>query len=151
MSGRADAALGFDVGSRWIGVAIGNRLTGSARPLCVLDREREDAFAAVARLLAEWQPGALIVGDPLALDGKEQDATLIARRFARQLGGRFGLPVAMVDERHSSQEAAAQFASARRSGQARRRDAREIDAVAAANILQRWLDAGAPLIDQGSP
>lgn len=151
MSGSADAALGFDVGSRWIGVAIGNRLTGSARPLCVIDREREDAFAAVSRLLADWRPAALVVGDPLTLEGGEQEATLVARRFARQLDGRFGLPVALVDERHSSQEAASQFASARRGGHARRRDAQAIDAVAAATILQRWLDAGAPLPVQGSP
>lgn len=151
MSADADTALGFDVGSRWIGVAIGNRLSAHARPLCVIDRERGDPFAAIARLLAEWQPAALIVGDPLALDGAEQETTLVARRFARQLDGRFGLPVALVDERHSSIEAASRFAKARQAGQARRRDGQAIDAFAAATILQRWLDAGAAQPDRGSP
>jgi putative Holliday junction resolvase len=137
-------ALGFDVGSRWIGVAIGSLLTGSARPLCVLDRERDPLWDALQRLLVDWQPAILIVGDPLTLDHAEQEATLIARRFARQLEGRFGLPVALVDERHSSRDACAGFAAARRAGALRRRDARAIDAHAAAAILQRWLDAGAP-------
>ncbi|MCK7594365.1 Holliday junction resolvase RuvX [Pseudomarimonas salicorniae] len=151
MSGQAGPALGFDVGSRWIGVAIGNRLTGSARPLCVIDREREDVWAVLARLLHEWRPSSLVVGDPLTLDGAEQEATLVARRFARQLEGRLGLPVSLVDERHSSREASEQFARARSRGAARRRDAAQIDAHAAAAILQRWLDAGAPSSPQEAP
>jgi len=140
-----DPALGFDVGSRWIGVAIGNALSGASRALCTLDREQGRLWDDIDRLLAEWRPGILVVGDPLALDGSEQEATHIARRFARQLGQRSGLPVVRVDERHSSQEAARAFASARRSGQARRRDAARLDAVAAATILQRWYDTGMPL------
>ena len=144
MSVASGPALGFDVGSRWIGVAIGSPQSGGARPLCVIDREREDPWRAVERLLAEWSPSALIVGDPLTLDDAEQEATLVARRFARQLEGRYGLPVSLVDERHSSREASAGFAAARRAGTRRRRDARAIDAHAAATILQRWLDAGAP-------
>lgn len=144
MSEAASPALGFDVGSRWIGVAIGNALTGSARPLCVIDRERDPLWDTLQRLLAEWQPATLVVGDPLTLDGTEQEATQIARRFARQLEGRYGLPVTLIDERHSSREASAGFAAARRAGTLRRRDARAIDAHAAAAILQRWLDAGAP-------
>jgi putative Holliday junction resolvase len=110
----------------------------------VIDREREPLWEKLQRLLAEWQPESLVVGDPLTLDDNDQEATLIARRFARQLEGRFGLPVTLVDERHSSQQANAGFAAARRAGLARRRDARELDAHAAAAILQRWLDAGAP-------
>jgi putative Holliday junction resolvase len=144
MNGGAEPALGFDVGSRWIGVAIGNPLTGTARPLSVIDRERGDLWQTVQKLLDEWQPSALVVGDPLTLDGEEQEATRIARRFARQLEGRYSLPVCLVDERHTSREASVQFAAARRAGLAKRREGQQIDAHAAAAILQRWLDAGAP-------
>lgn len=151
MTAFSGAALGFDVGSRWIGVAIGNSLTGSARPLEVIDRDQGDLWPTLQRLLKDWQPTALVVGDPLTLEGGEQDATHIARRFARQLEGRFPLPVALVDERHSSRDASVAFAAARREGSARRREAARIDAVAAATILQRWLDAGAPLPPRGSP
>lgn len=140
MSDKAAPVLGFDVGSRWIGVAIGNPLSGGARPLCVIDRERDNAWLRLQQLLADWQPARLVVGDPLTLDGDEQEATRIARRFARQLEGRFALPLTLIDERHSSREAAAGFAAARRTGSARRRDAADLDAHAAAAILQRWLD-----------
>jgi len=137
-------AFGFDVGSKLIGVAVGNRLTASARALAtVAMRGGEPDWPALDALRAEWLPDALVVGLPLTLDGAEQPASRLARHFAERLRARYGAPVALVDERHSSQEAARRFAGARAAGLRRRRDGARIDAEAAAVILERWL-AGAP-------
>ena len=132
--------LGFDVGSRLTGVAIGNTFTTSARALTTVpvnhdgpDWQRLDA------LHREWLPDTLVVGLPLTLEGAEQAASRRARHFAAQLQQRYQLPVVLVDERHSSQEAAQRFAAARAVGLKRRRDAANIDAEAAAVILERWL------------
>lgn len=132
--------LGFDVGARRIGVAVGNTLSASARALTVVEAgEAGPDWARVDALLREWQPQRLLVGEPLTLDGGEQPATLRARRFALHLQARSGLPVDLVDERASSKEADRRFASRRRSGEARRRDAANLDAVAAEIIIERWL------------
>lgn len=134
-------AFGFDVGSKLTGVAIGSLLTASARGLDVLPmREGDPDWSRLDRLRAEWLPDTLVVGLPLTLDGEEQAATRNARRFARQLQQRYGgLPVILIDERHSSQEAAQRFAAARAAGTRRRNHAALIDAEAAAVILERWL------------
>src|SRR5690348_11558893 len=137
-------ALGFDFGTRRIGVASGNRITASAQPLQALAAKNgEPDWNRVATLIAEWKPEALVVGLPLALDGGEQAITRGARAFAGALGERSGLPVHLVDERHTSQEAARRFAAQRASGASRRRDAENIDSLAAAVILESWLQAGA--------
>lgn len=138
-------AFGFDVGSRLTGVAIGNAFTASARALATLAiHDGDPDWNRLDALLREWQPGTLVVGLPLTLDGGEQAASRRARQFATSLQQRYGLPVVLVDERHSSQEAAHRFASARAAGLKRRRDAASIDAEAAAVILERWLgDTGA--------
>lgn len=95
--------LGFDFGEKRIGVAVGNTLTGVARPLLVLSEPTVDGrFARIAALLDEWQPTGLVVGRPLHPDGTPHAVTALAERFARRLAGRFGLPVALVDERYSS-------------------------------------------------
>lgn len=135
-------ALGFDIGSKAIGVAIFNPLVGSARELGVvsvaeggLDWTRLDA------LVKDWSPAILVVGDPLQLDptAPEQPNRARARRFARHASQRYGLRVWLVDERHTSQEAARRFAAERAQGTRRRRDAAHIDALAAVVILERWL------------
>jgi putative Holliday junction resolvase len=132
--------FGFDVGSRLTGVAIGNTFTASARALTTLAMN-DDApdWTRLDTLHQEWQPDTLVVGLPLTLDGAEQPASRRARQFASRLQQRYGLPVVLVDERHSSQEAAQRFAAARAAGLKRRRDAASIDAEAAAVILERWL------------
>jgi putative Holliday junction resolvase len=141
-------ALGFDVGSKLIGVAVGNTLTASARALAVLAvRDGEPDWPALDALRGEWLPDALVVGLPLTLEGGEQPASHRARRFAAALQRRYAVPVALVDERHSSREAAHRFATARAAGLKRRRDAAAIDAEAAAVILERWLAAPSPLSD----
>jgi putative Holliday junction resolvase len=133
--------LGFDYGTRWIGVASGNRISLSARPLAALSaRAGEPDWARIDALIAEWRPDALVVGLPLALDGGEQKTSRAARAFAQALGQRSGLPVHLADERHTSQEAARRFAEQRAAGSARRRDAANIDSLAAAVILEGWLE-----------
>jgi putative Holliday junction resolvase len=141
--------LGFDVGSRLTGVAIGNRLTATARALDVVAmRDGQPDWNRLDALQREWQPDTVVVGLPLTLDGTEQPASRRARAFASQLGQRYGLPVLLVDERHSSREAAQRFAAGRAAGLRRRRDAAGIDAEAAAVILERWLaDAAAVPLD----
>lgn len=132
--------LGFDYGTRMIGVAVGNRLTGGARELEALAAQGGDPdWARLDALLAEWKPEALVVGLPLTLDGGEQPASRGARAFARRLEKRYRLPVHLADERHTSQEAAQRFATQRAAGLKRRRDAQAIDALAAAVILESWL------------
>jgi putative Holliday junction resolvase len=139
--------LAFDFGARRIGVAIGTTRLRTARPLTTIECERNDRrFAAIADLIAQWQPQALVVGLPLHADGTAHDMTARARRFARQLAGRFGLPVHEIDERYTSELARAELRAAGRGGQAQRA---EVDAVAARIILQAWLDT--PHDDRPAP
>lgn len=133
--------LGFDVGARRIGVAVGSALSGSARDLDVVPvLEGGPDWPRIESLLRQWQPRRLLVGDPATLEGGDQPARQRARAFAKELRRRFGLVVDLVDERSSSQEAARRFAAERAAGARRRRDAERLDALAAAVIVQRWLD-----------
>ena len=130
--------LAFDFGTRRIGVAMGNTLTRVAHPLVTIEGERNDErFEAIAALVAEWQPGTLVVGLPTHADGTEHDMTHRAQRFARQLEGRFRLPVALVDERWTTEAAQSMLDDAGTTGR-KGRAAR--DSVAAQLILQSWFD-----------
>ena len=133
-------AFGFDYGSRLIGVAVGNRLTESARGIAAIaNRDGRPDWFQLDSLRQSWLPDTLVVGLPLTLEGAEQPASRAARHFANQLGERYQLPVVLVDERHTSQEASRRFAQARAAGLKRKRDAQQIDAEAAAIILESWL------------
>jgi len=144
-------AFGFDVGSKITGVAIGSTFTASARALTTLAvHDDTPDWNRLDVLRREWQPDTLVVGLPLTLDGAEQPASRRARRFAAQLRERYGVAVVLVDERHSSQEAAQRFATARSLGLKRRRDAADIDAEAAAIVLERWL-GGAEAVSEPAP
>jgi putative Holliday junction resolvase len=135
---RHGTVLAFDFGTRKIGVAIGNTMLAAARPLTTIVGEAAaPRFAAIAELLVEWEPVQLVVGRPVHADGTEHAMTARAERFARQLEGRFGLPVARVDERHTTHEAAARLAAEGIHGDARRAVQ---DEVAAQLILQAWFD-----------
>ena len=124
-----------------IGVAIGTAFTGTSRPLTTLTvNERGIDWSRIDALLKEWQPIAVVVGLPLTLDGGTQSMTKTATEFADALAQRSGLPVHRVDERNSSREAAQRFAQRRAQGSASRKQAAEIDAIAAAVILDRWFD-----------
>ena len=109
-----------------------------ARPLTTIAREANAArFAAIAALIDEWQPDVLVVGLPVHADGAPHEMTARAERFARQLEGRFGLQVARVDERYTTEDAEATLAAA--GVRARERKAVR-DEVAAQLILQAWFD-----------
>lgn len=134
--------LGFDFGQRLLGVAVGNHLTASATALtAVRVRDGLPLWPELDPLLRQWQPEALVVGLPLTLDQNEQPISRAARRFARCIGERYTLPVHLMDERHTSQEAARRFAAQRAAGLKRRSDAQTLDAVAAAVILEAWLQS----------
>ncbi|WP_202839479.1 Holliday junction resolvase RuvX [Luteimonas saliphila] len=140
---RADGTvLGFDVGARRIGVAVGSAYGHGARALAVIDVHGEQVdWAAIDRLHREWRPDGLVVGDPMTLDGGDQPIRDRARAFAGELKARYRLPVVLMDERASSVEAAQRFALDRAQGRRRRRDAAALDAVAAAVIVERWVAA----------
>ena len=132
--------LAFDFGERYIGVAVGDTETGLAHALEFIDAEANaERFARIAALIREWQPAQLVVGLPLGPDGEDHDMSRRARRFARQLDGRFGLPVLLVDERLTSVEAEAHLREHGRGGRAHKH---ESHALAAQIILQAWLDSG---------
>ncbi|HEY0821977.1 MAG TPA: Holliday junction resolvase RuvX [Rhizobacter sp.] len=118
--------LAFDFGTKRVGVASGNTLTRTATPLTTIAAEGDARFPAIERLIKEWQPEALVVGVPCHPDGTPHDNTARAQRFARQLHGRFRLPVHEVDERYSTTEAQAYGAS-------------DVDAASAAIILEQFL------------
>ncbi len=134
----SETVMAFDFGLQRIGVALGETLLASARPLAIIDDEaNERRFAAIGKLVAEWQPTRLVVGLPRHVDGSEHAFAARCDRFARQLKGRFGLPVEFADERFSSCAAAAQQAGDKRKAR--------VDAAAAAIILQDWFDQHAHL------
>ena len=120
--------LAFDFGTQRVGVATGNSLTRNAQPLTTVASRGDERFAAITKLIQEWQPNALVVGVPFHPDGAEHDNTRRARRFAHQLHGRFGLTVHEVDERYTTTEAHAMRAV-------------DVDAASAAIILEQFLQA----------
>ncbi len=122
--------LAFDFGTKRVGVATGNTLTRRAQPLRTIAVEGDARFVAIGKLIDEWQPNALVVGVPFHPDGASHDNTERARRFGRQLHGRFKLPVHEVDERYTTTEAAS-------NGE------RDLDAASAAIILNQFLSAHA--------
>ena len=135
--------LAFDFGLKKIGVAVGDSLLKHARPLSTLKSEtRQQRFEQVEELLKEWQPDQVVVGLPLTLDGGEQEASTHARRFANQLHGRYGLEVILVEEQNSSMEAQHLIRQFKQfDARQARRVADEVDAVAAAVLMQRHLDS----------
>jgi len=136
----AVTVLGFDVGARRIGVAVGNSISMSASEVGVLDMlEAGPDWPRLDRWMREWRPDSLVVGDPLNPAGMDQASRKRARRFARDLAARYGLPVEQVDESTSSIEAAQRFAAGRKAGAKKRRDAATLDALAAVVIVERWL------------
>lgn len=130
--------LGFDYGSKQIGVAVGQAITAQARELCVLKAQNGvPDWAQVEKLIKEWQPDAIVVGLPLNMDGTPSEMSARAEKFARRLNGRFNLPVHTHDERLTTFEAKGQrLAQGQRGGY---RD-NPVDALAAALLLEGWLE-----------
>ena len=128
--------LGFDYGLKQIGVASGQTLTSSATGLTILKAvDGIPNWSQVEKLLTEWNPDLVVVGLPLNMDDSESELSGRARKFARRLQGRFAVEVEMVDERLTSREAKSM---GREQGN---QDLTKIDHVAAALILQSWLDS----------
>ena len=117
--------LAFDFGTKRTGIAVGTRLMRSAQPLGTLQAAGNAKFEQIAKRIAEWQPDALVVGVPFHPDGASHENTLRARKFARQLHGRYGLKVFEVDERYSTTQAIS-------SG------AKDADAASACIILEQF-------------
>jgi putative Holliday junction resolvase len=136
--GMGGAVLAFDFGGKRIGVAIADTALAIAHPLPAIHAEANAArFAAIAALIAEWKPAQLVVGEPRHADGGEHEVARLARKFAQRLHGRFNLPVALVDEALSSAAAAEKLRAG--GGDPHDRDG-ALDSLAAAEILQTWLD-----------
>lgn len=128
----------FDFGEKRIGVAVGEHILGIAHPLTTIETEAtNERFNLIAALINEWKPSLLVVGLPLSMDGEEHALTLLSKKFARRLDGRFGLPVIMVDERLTSIEASQ---SLKQAGVDSRKQKPMLDQVAAQTILQSYFD-----------
>jgi len=133
--------LGFDFGTKKIGVAYGQTVTQTAQPLCILPaKDGVPQWAEIQKLIDKWRPQLLIVGLPLNMDGTEQPITQAAREFTAQLAQQFALPVTTMDERLSTIEARALvFAH----GGYKALQEKKIDAVAAVLILESWMQTHA--------
>jgi putative Holliday junction resolvase len=127
--GSGDIIMGFDYGTRKIGVATGQLITRTANPIAIVPaRDGIPNWGDIEKLIIEWKPSQLVVGLPLNMDGSESKMSIRALKFARRLTGRFNLPHHTVDERLSSREAREQSTTAR-----------QIDDIAAKIILESWL------------
>lgn len=131
--------FGFDFGRKRIGVAVGQELIGTARPLTTLSGRPSPDWVAIGRLIAQWQPVLLVVGIAYHADGTPNPTTEAALLFGRQLHERYQLPVETIDERLSSWEAADLFAQSDL-GRRGRQNESTIDQVAAALILESWFN-----------
>lgn len=134
----ASSIMAFDFGIRKIGVAIGQRVTCTSRPLTIFKaRNGMPDWQKIEKLLNEWQPDVVVVGLPLNMDGSEQLLTVRARKFANRLHGRFGVQVVLHDERLSTIEARARLFMR---GGYRALKIGQIDANSAVIILESWLE-----------
>ena len=121
--------MGFDYGTRKIGVATGQLVTRTATPIAIVQaRDGIPNWNDIEKLITEWKPSQLIVGLPLNMDGSESEMSIRALKFARRLTGRFNLPHQTIDERLSTREAREQS-----------KTAGQIDDIAAKIILESWL------------
>ena len=151
MTSPAHTILGFDFGTQKIGVAVGQSITQTVTPLVTLiSQNQKPDWAAIEKLIAEWQPNILVVGLPVHLDGKEQSMTQAARKFGNRLNGRFQLPVEFMDERLSSYEAEERLKECKekkinigKKHTNKRQTAMDIDKIAAQLIVESWFQQAA--------
>jgi putative Holliday junction resolvase len=123
--------IAFDYGEKRTGVAVGNRLLGTAQPQGSIHAVGDARFVQIAQRLKEWQPDAIVIGVPYHPDGAAHENTARAKKFGRQLNGRFNLPVFEVDERYSTTEALSQGANSK--------GVKDVDATSACIILEQFL------------
>lgn len=140
--------LGLDFGTRKIGIAVGQTVSATATPLTTVhNRGQKPDWGRIEAIIREWQPEAIVLGLPYRMDDTEEAWSQRVHRFARQLEGRFGLPVHLVDERLTTIEAERDLAAAERAGfqvgnHGRRASGKRdlVDAYAAKLILETWLN-----------
>jgi len=127
--------LGFDFGTKRIGIAIGQEVTATANPLITINAvKHKPDWESISKIIKEWQPDLFVVGLPVHMDGSEQPMTQAAKRFSNQLNGRYQIPVALMDERLSSDEAESILKE-----QSGFTDKAQIDMMSAQLILQSWM------------
>lgn len=133
--------LGFDFGTKRIGIAIGQELTATASGIDTIRsiRQKPD-WDRIQQLIEQWQPNALVVGIPLHMDNTPHQMTARAEKFCRQLHARYNLPVYQVDERLSSFEAES-ILNDRKASHGKQHNNHDTDRMAAQIILQTWLDS----------
>ena len=127
-----ELAMAFDFGTKRIGIAVGQKITGTATPVAVVKaRDGKPEWLAIDQLVEEWKPAVFVVGSPINMDGTESDMSKAAARFGRRLNGRYGIRFELMDERLSTFEAR-EFETPD-----------QLDAIAAKLILETWLAGSA--------
>ena len=129
--------LGFDFGMKRIGMAVGQTISNSASPLRIIfAKDGVPNWKELSKIIAEWQPQALVVGIPLNIDGSKQTISYAAKKFAKKLASRYKLPIFEVDERLTTVEARAQLFD---EGGYQGLMKAELDSAAAVIITEQWL------------
>lgn len=134
-------ALAFDFGLKKIGVAVGESLTKTAKPVAILPAVNNQAdFASIGKLIKAWKPNVIVVGMPYNTDGSVQEITVLAQKFADKLeqefAKKYNFQIATIDESHSSNEAQQIFTELRKNKLIKQ--GQKIDDIAACIILERW-------------
>lgn len=136
---KAQTVLAFDYGTRHIGVAIGQSITKTARPLKPLKaNDGIPHWDDIDKLIKEWQPDLLVVGLPLNMDGSPSTMTTRTEKFSRRLHGRWGLEVINMDERLSSFEAKGEIIEHKSSRDFKKQN---VDSISAKLILESWFNS----------
>ena len=130
--------LAFDFGTKSIGCAVGQSITGTAQALPAFKaQDGIPNWIAIENCLKEWKPDVLVVGLPLNMDGTIQDLTLRAKKFANRLHGRFGITVELQDERLTTMEARSEIFER---GGFRSLKKNKVDGISACLILESWFE-----------
>lgn len=133
--------IAFDFGLKRTGVAVGNTLMGSATPECTLNsKDEKPDWDKITELFSEWHPTQIVVGMPTELDGSENPLKKRIERFCNQIRGRYNIPVDQENEQFTSIEAAQRLKQLRQSGRKKKVSKDEVDKIAAAIILENWME-----------
>ena len=136
--------IAFDFGLKRTGVAVGNTLTGSATPECtLLSKDQKPDWDGITHLFNEWKPEKIVVGMPIELDGSENPLAKFVQRFCNQIQGRYNIEVEQENEQFTSIEAARRLKQLRQSGRKKKITKDEVDKIAAAIILENWMQKNA--------
>ena len=136
--------IAFDFGLKRTGVAVGNTVTGSATPECTLQsKDEQPDWEGISKLFKEWQPKQIVVGMPTELDGSESPLNKRVQRFCNQIQGRYNIDVYQENEQFTSIEAAKRLKQLRQSGRKKKVTKDEVDKIAAAIILENWMQKNA--------